>query len=202
MSHKPFIGLTPPLLMRTLIDDVLAPASTSRVVFGVPEARGESRSGSRGTDGPTQVVTGPGASGTLATLVILLLLINVSRNGLRAARTYIMARLGQLITFDLRRQVYRHLHHLSLSFYNERETGQIMASITQDVSRLQDFLSDGLQEVIRDVLTLLIICGILIVLNPTLAALVLLPTPLIVLVTLYFGKQLHVVYHGLWRRWA
>ncbi len=197
-----FIGLTPPLLLRTLIDDVLAPASQLRTVSELPAARGESRSERRATDGPTQVVTGRGPSETLAFLVVVLLLINVSRNGLRALRTYIMARLGQMITFDLRRQVYRHLHHLSLSFYNERETGQIMASITQDVSRLQDFLSDGLQEVIRDVLTLMIICAILFTLNPSLASLVLLPTPLIVLVTIHFGQRLHGVYHGLWRKWA
>ena len=74
-----------------------------------------------------------------------------------------------------------------------------MASITQDVSRLQDFLSDGLQEAIRNVLTVLIICGILFTLNAGLAVFVLLPTPLIILVTIHFGKRLHTVYHALWR---
>ena len=62
----------------------------------------------------------------------------------------------------------------------KNETGRIMASVTQDVGRLQDFISDGLQEAIRDVLTLVIICIILFMLNPGLAALVLLPTPLLV----------------------
>ncbi|HCR19396.1 MAG TPA: ABC transporter [Candidatus Latescibacteria bacterium] len=177
-----FIGLTPPLLMRILIDEVLAPVATagSDPTFWSRFAR---------TD-------------LLAILVGLLLLVNVLRNGLGAFRSYIMTRLGQTITFDLRQQVYRHLHHLSLSFYNERETGRIMNSITHDVSRLQDFISDGLQEAIRNVATILIICIILFTLNPGLAALVLLPTPLLVIFTIRFGARLHRVYHRLWRKWA
>jgi ATP-binding cassette subfamily B protein len=198
-----FIGLTPPLLMRTLIDDVLAPAARPAPAAVAPSPRAEGRpQPAQGREGLAQMPRRRGDSGTLALLVFLLLLVNVSRNALGAIRSYIMARLGQQVTFDLRRQVYRHLHHLSLSFYNERETGRIMASITQDVSRLQDFISDGLQEIIRDILTLLIICIILFSLNPGLAAFVLLPTPLLVFVTVYFGKRLHDIYHALWRRWA
>ena len=180
-----FIGLTPPLLLRTLIDDVLTPAGTSAATaVGLPLL------------GPTS------PSGALAYLVVGLLLINVSRNALGAVRSYLLARLGEQITFDLRRQVYRHLHRLSLNFYNDRDTGRIMASVTHDVGRLQDFLSDGLQETIRNVLTIIIICSLLFYLNAELAAYVLLPTPLIVLVTIRFGKLIHRIYTPLWRRWA
>ena len=181
-----FISLTPPLLMRTLIDNVLTPVATAGAAVPVTLPL-------FGTVSPT---------GALAILVMLLLLINVSRNVLSAFRSYLMARLGQQITFDLRRQVYRHLHRLSLSFYNDRDTGRIMASVTHDVGRLQDFLSDGLQEAIRNILTILIICSILFYLNAGLAAFVLLPTPLIILVTIRFGHRLHLIYHRLWRRWA
>jgi len=189
-----FIGLTPPLLMTSLVDDVLTP-----VIAGVDAA-----SGAGLTVG--EVVATDAApvdrSRQLGVLVLLLLLVHVAQNGLGALRGYIMAVIGQKVTYDLRNQVYRQLHRLSLSFYNERETGRIMASVTQDVGRLQDFISDGLQEVIRDILTLLIICGILFYLNSGLAVLVLLPTPFLVVATLKFGKRLHTIYRGLWRRYA
>ena len=172
-----FIGLTPPMLMGMLIDEVLAPASSSHIV---PE----------------------GAHEKLYFLVGLLLLINISQNGLGAVRTYILSILGQKITYNLRNEVYQHLHRHSLSFYNQRDTGTIMASITQDVGRLQDFISDGLQEIIRDIITILIICGLLFYINVNLAALVLIPTPLLVFTTLKFGHRLHRTYRGLWRRWA
>jgi ATP-binding cassette subfamily B protein len=172
-----FIGLMPPLLMRELIDNVLGPVADS---FFVKEE----------------------AYSQLYMLVGLLLFINLSQSSLGAIRSYILSKLGQQVTYDLRNEVYRHLHRHSLSFYNERETGRIMASITQDVGRLQDFISDGLQEIIRDVLTIVIICGILFSLNPKLAALTLLPTPLLVWATLNFSERFHRTYRGLWRRWA
>lgn len=176
------IGLSPPLLMGSLFDDVLAPTAAGSDLRPLLDEY----------DGYTR----------LAILVFALLAIFVSNNVMGAVRRYVLAWLGQHVTFDLRNEVYRHLNTLSLSFYNERETGRVMASITQDVSRLQDFISDGLQEVIRDVLTIVIICAILFWQDASLAALVLLPTPLLVFTTLHFGGRLQRTYRSLWRRWA
>ncbi|MDP6776874.1 MAG: ABC transporter ATP-binding protein [Candidatus Latescibacteria bacterium] len=198
-----FIGLTPPLILRTLIDDVLAPAlGRASREGGIPRPRTEVRSRG-GTDrGAPVIPAGRGSKTQLALLVGLLLVVNVSRTGIRAFRTYLMSLLGQRITFGLRSQVYRHLQLLSLNFYHERETGRIMAHVTHDVGRLQDFISDSLQEAVRDVATLLIICIILFALNASLAALILLPVPLIILFTLRFGEWLHDIYHRLWRQTA
>ena len=196
-----FIGLTPPLIMRSLIDDVLAPTlGRSESISAIPLSRGEARSRTRNEGRQSlQIPSGRGSHARLAILVGLLLIVNVSRNGLGAIRSYIMALLGQRITFGLKCQVYRHIHLLSFSFYNERGTGRIMASVTQDVGRLQGFISDGLQEVIRNVAILLIICIILFSLNSGLATFILLPTPLLVFVTLRFGKWFHDIYQRLWR---
>ena len=185
------IGLSQPLLLGVLIDDVLNVGAPSSTVDGgsfnllafLPVSK----------DDPVAA---------LSWLVSLLILMNITVSGLSSLRGYIMARIGQRVTYGLRNEVYTHLHALSLSYYNKNETGRIMASVTQDVGRLQDFISDGLQEAIRDVLTLVIICIILFGLNPGLAALVLLPTPLLVWATLRFGRKLHAIYRPLWRRWA
>ena len=185
------IGLGQPLLMRVLIDDVLNAGALSSMGdeadFDLLALLPVSK------DDPVAV---------LAWLVGLLIFMNLTVSGLSGLRGYIMARIGQRVTYGLRNEVYTHLHALSLSYYNKNETGRIMASVTQDVGRLQDFISDGLQEAIRDVLTLVIICIILFALNPGLAALVLLPTPLLVWATLRFGKRLHAIYRPLWHRWA
>ena len=185
------IGLSQPLLLGVLIDDVLNVGAVSSMSVGtsfdllalLP-------------------VSGDDPVAALAWLVGLLIAMNITVSGLSGLRSYIMARIGQRVTYGLRNEVYTHLHALSLSYYNKNETGRIMASVTQDVGRLQDFISDGLQEAIRDVLTLVIICIILFALNPGLAALVLLPTPLLVWATLRFGRRLHAIYRPLWHRWA
>ena len=191
MALATVLGLSPPLLQRVLIDDVLnlgAPSSTALeerfdLLALLPVSEGDRVS-------------------ALAWLVGLLIGINLTVTVLSALRGYIMARIGQRVTYGLRNEVYAHLHALSLSYYTKNETGRIMASVTHDVGRLQDFISDGLQEAIRDVLTLVFICVILFGLNPGLAALVLLPTPLLVWATLRFGRRLHAIYRPLWRRWA
>ena len=176
------IGLSPVLLMASLLDDVLVPTEEGTRL--------------------RPLLADLDAYEKLAVLVVALLVIYVSTNLMGAVRRYVLAWLGQHVTFDLRNEVYRHLNTLSLSFYDERETGRVMASITQDVGRLQDFISDGLQEIIRDVLTIVFICAVLFWLDASLAALVLLPTPLLVFTTLRFGGKLHFTYRSLWRRWA
>ena len=176
------ISLSPVLFMASLLDDVLVPTeegTSLRPLLADLEAYEK-----------------------LVVLVVTLLVIYVSTNLMGAVRRYVLAWLGQHVTLDLRNEVYRHLNTLSLSFYDERETGRVMASITQDVGRLQDFISDGLQEIIRDVLTIVFICVVLFWLDASLAALVLLPTPLLVFTTLRFGGKLHFTYRSLWRRWA
>ena len=197
------VSLTPPLLMGTLIDHVLV-VTDQGTDAADPDAA--TPANSLLLDLIPGVGSGPltieDRYFLLAALVALLLLIHVSQNGLGALRSYLMALIGQRVTFDLRNQVYTQLHRLSLSFYNDRDTGRIMNSVTQDVGRLQDFISDGLQEAIRDIFTLLIICGILFYYNAGLAALVLLPTPFLVWATVKFGQRLHRTYRGLWRRWA
>lgn len=194
-----FIGLTPPLLMRTMIDDVFRPAD--QIARQAPSALDAVQAVGQ-MEVALPILGSVTPTGALLALVLVLLLINVSRNALGAVRSYLLARLGQQITFDLRRQVYHHLHRLSLSFYNDRDTGRIMASVTHDVGRLQDFLSDGLQEIIRNILTIIIIVSILFYLNASLALYILIPVPFIVFVTIRFAHILHRVYHNLWRRWA
>ena len=185
------LGLGQPLLMRVLIDDVLN--------AGALASMGTGRSFDLLALLP---VAADDKAAALGWLVGLLIGMSLAVSGLSGLRGYIMARIGQRVTYGLRNEVYAHLHALSLSYYTKNETGRIMTSVTQDVGRLQDFISDGLQEAIRDVLTLVIICVILFALNPGLAALVLLPTPLLVWATLRFGRRLHGMYRPLWRRWA
>ena len=177
------LGLSQPLLLSVLIDDVLNSEAEA----------------TRDVKLPFDLlallpVSTEDKVGALAWLVGLLIGINLTVGLLSAVRGYIMARIGQRVTYALRNEVYAHLHALSLSYYTKNETGRTMASVTQDVGRLQDFISDSLQEVIRDVYILIGICIILFGLNPGLAALVLLPTPLMVWATMRFGRKLRAIY--------
>ncbi len=136
-------------------------------------------------------------------LVLLALLgIYVTRALIAVVRGYMLEWLGAKVVFDMRVQVYDHLQMLSLGFFGRRQTGQIMSRVTNDIWRLQYFIAEGLQEILINFLTVIIICVMLFAQNARLAALTLLPIPVIVVTTYFFSKLIHTVYHKVWRRWA
>lgn len=105
-------------------------------------------------------------------------------------RGRIVAYLGGRITYDVRTQLYRALQRLSLSFYDKRQTGSLLARVAQDTRELQNALIDGLQFFLVNILILFGIMALLIYLNWRLAMLVLIPTPLVVLCSLYFWRRI------------
>src|SRR5438270_289684 len=66
-----------------------------------------------------------------------ILLLYAVRGVVSFSLNYLMAWLGQRIVFDLRYQSYRHLNRLSLSYYDTRQTGKIMARLTGDIDTIQ-----------------------------------------------------------------
>ena len=110
--------------------------------------------------------------------------------------------LGNKVIYDLRTSAYEYLQKLSLSFYNKKETGRLIARISYDTSRLQDFIVNGIQEFLRSILELTGMCVILFVVNWRLAALTLIPIPALTIVSIIFGRKMRRVYHKVYRRLA
>ncbi|HEX3000466.1 MAG TPA: ABC transporter ATP-binding protein, partial [Armatimonadota bacterium] len=137
----------------------------------------------------------------LLKLVLIAILAILMLNAvLSAARAYLMSWLGERITFDLRTELYTHLQRLSLGYYDRKETGWILDRVTSDTSNLQDFLAEGLQDFLRDALTLVIIAVILFSMNARLAFLTLIPSPLLVLISWRFMRRSRRLYHWIYRR--
>ena len=165
--------LAPPHLQKILVDGVLKP------------------------EFPTPM---PQRLHLLKVLISAIIFVTVGAAGMSWGRGHLMAWLGARIIYDLRRELYNHLQALSLAFYDGKQTGWVMDRVTSDTRNLQDFLSDGFQETLRDVLTVLIIAVILFWYNPVLAALTLLPTPFITGLTVWFVQKMHTIFHAAWRK--
>ena len=140
--------------------------------------------------------------GILWTIVFLLVGSYIMRFGVSVCRMYILRWLGGRVLRDLRVQVFGHIQMLTLSYYNSKQTGQIMSRVTRDVSRLQYFIAEGLQEILVNILTIILIALILLVLDWRLFLLALTPIPLISISTILFGERIHLLYHRIWRRMA
>jgi ABC-type multidrug transport system fused ATPase/permease subunit len=91
------------------------------------------------------------------------------------------------ILFDLRNKLYAHLQKLSLRFYQERKSGEIISRMMNDVEQTKSIVETGMMNVWLDLFTLTIALGIMFHLNAplTLIAIVILPFYGVAVVKLY-----------------
>src|SRR5689334_10488436 len=80
---------------------------------------------------------------------------------------------------DLRHSVYHHVQRLSLSFYEGRQTGDLIVRLTSDIDAAQDFVSSVLLGIILDVLTLIGILGVMFYLDWHLTLIAVSVTPIL-----------------------
>lgn len=107
-------------------------------------------------------------------------------------QTYLMSYIGQKVVIDIREIVYRHLHRLSLSYYESRRTGQIMSHITNDVAAVQNALVETMIEMVTEGMTLLGSLAAMFYLHWQLTFLTLITAPLVGQTMNVFGKKLRV----------
>ena len=198
------VAVYPPILGKELIDAILKPVETA-VTAGQPlpettwgHLQGTVNMLSRWFDN----IPAAGTFGHLIGLVLLMASIRVFTMVASAIRGYMMAWVGQNITRRLQNESYEHLNALSIDFFQERDTGNLMSRITHDVSRLRDFIANGIQDIVGDSLTLIYMCAIMFAFSWKLALWTLIPIPCLIFFTIFFGHKMSKVYHVLWKRYA
>src|SRR5512145_1109254 len=115
----------------------------------------------------------------------------VLRNVCASTRIKLNNSLEQQIVHDLHVQVFGALQRLSINFFENRPTGEIMSRVLNDTEHMQRIFVDGLEEVITAGLTLIGIMIMLFMLNWKLALLALVPIPLLVVGAALFTKRVH-----------
>jgi ABC-type multidrug transport system fused ATPase/permease subunit len=81
-------------------------------------------------------------------------LINVIGSLAGYVNSYFNENVAQHVANDLRRKIYHHLQHLSLSYYDTHQTGKLLSTITADVATIQDFASSTLLTILVDAMTI------------------------------------------------
>ncbi|MCO5247273.1 MAG: ABC transporter ATP-binding protein/permease, partial [Anaerolineae bacterium] len=91
------------------------------------------------------------------------------------------------VAYDLRNEFYDSVQQLPFSFHDKAHTGDLMSRATGDISETERFVGIGLMEMVS---TLLLMAGVtiaMLLVDPTLAALALIPFPILIFSTLRFG---------------
>ena len=102
----------------------------------------------------------------------------------------------QNVIFDMRREVFGRLQRLPVNYFDQRASGDLMTRVLEDVNAVERVLIDGTEQGTVAILSLFGVLGFLIVLNPTLAAVALIPIPLLAGGALWYTLTAHRRYRA------
>jgi ABC-type multidrug transport system fused ATPase/permease subunit len=107
---------------------------------------------------------------------------------------YVRHSLGEKFIFDFRVRLYAYLQKMSLSFFERTSTGELMSRVTNDLSALESFVTHGSALTAVDCMRLIGGATILFVLDWRLAALVMIPVPILALAFRHYNTKIRPVY--------
>ena len=162
------LDLMPPLLLALAIDTIFREEGTYGLLF-VPEAWLPT------TQAGQLWLTGGIIAGTFAGAAVF-----------HYTRNWGWNRFAQGVQHDVRTDTYAQMQRLNMDYFADKQTGELMSVLSNDVNRLERFLNDGLNSVSRMGIMVLGIAAILFALNWRLALVALLPVPLIAVFTRKF----------------
>jgi ABC-type multidrug transport system fused ATPase/permease subunit len=125
----------------------------------------------------------------LTALGIAVLGAGALRLVLTIVRRLVAGRVSLGVELDLRNRMYEHLQSLELGFFDRQQTGQLMSRATVDLQSVRFFLGYGLIFMLQSALTILLAAGAMIAVQPGLAAISLIPVPIVVFVAARYGRR-------------
>jgi len=126
----------------------------------------------------------------LARVLCVVLAIYALKNVLFFVSKTRVAVVGEKAAFDLRQRLIRHLHTLSVDFYQQNRPGKISARVMQDVESIKGFIQDELVAVVINVLMLFVAAAIMLSSQFWLALLSLAVMPCHVMTYYFFRKPI------------
>jgi len=100
--------------------------------------------------------------------------------------TWILQLTGQTIIYNIREEVFAHIHKLSMRFFDITPVGKIVTRVTNDVEALNEMYTQILVRLIKNIAKIIGLMIVMFLLNAKLAALALCLMPLIVVLTIVF----------------
>lgn len=112
------------------------------------------------------------------------------------ARISLMAYAGTRVVTDMRSELFRHLHRLSLNFHNNTSVGRLMSRLISDIGILQDFVTWSITGLARSSFILIGIIFAMLALNWQLALVTFALIPLMMWLTDYWRKRVRGAYRA------
>jgi ATP-binding cassette subfamily B protein/subfamily B ATP-binding cassette protein MsbA len=132
----------------------------------------------------------------LRTWAIIYLVAALGEYIFNRQRIAIMAFVGTRVVADIRSDLFRHLHRLSLTFFNRYSVGRLMSRLISDVGVLQDFITWSITGLFRSLFILIGIVLAMLSLNWKLALITFAVLPLMAVLTNYWRVRVRQAYRA------
>ena len=125
---------------------------------------------------------------------LLFLAVLIVRGLIQYVNTYLTQWIGQRTIFDLRMQLFEHLQHRGLKFFDRNPIGRLITRVTNDIEVLNEMFSSGIVMVFSDVFTIIGILYFMFSMNWQMALISLSVLPLLFYGTFLFRKKAREAY--------
>lgn len=112
-------------------------------------------------------------------------------------RTYVSQVLSEQVAFDLRNELYSHLQRLSFSYYDQAQTGQVMARATDDITNIRAMLVMTMRALVFAIATFIAVTVVIVRIDLLLALVALSAMPFLIIFSARFGMVIRPVFLGI-----
>ncbi|MCY1452629.1 putative ABC transporter ATP-binding protein [compost metagenome] len=109
--------------------------------------------------------------------------------------------LGQSVIRDIRIEVFNHITKLRLKYFDQTPLGKLITRTISDLETISNIFSEGLIQIIGDLLQLIVILGVMFYTDWKLTLIVLVPMPLMVAATYIFKEAMKSAFQDV-RKWV
>lgn len=138
----------------------------------------------------------------LLVIIGVYLVVQIVRGWTIRYRQYHIAALGQNVLYDLRSDLFMHLQKLSFSFFDSQPHGKILIRVVNYINNLSNILSQGLINVISDVLSIVVTLTIMFLIDTRLTLYSLVLLPILFVLTFIIKNKQRIAYDELSKKQA
>ncbi len=110
---------------------------------------------------------------TIATILLSIVMITI--------HSRIMAKVGQSIIYDMRKDLFEHLQRLPFQFYDDRPQGKILTRVIHYVNNMSDMLSNGIINFFLEIFNIIFIAIFMFMVNVPLSLVVIAGVPIFII---------------------
>jgi len=117
----------------------------------------------------------------IVVIAVVLLIVFILRAVMMFLQNYVSHYAAWNFVAEIRTRIYDHLQRLSISYYHDKQTGQLMSRVVNDTGAFEILIAHAIPDLVSSIILFIGVTIILFNTNPVLAALTCIPIPLILL---------------------